>query len=153
MFFVVLLSFFGGLLLLGGDTSAYPTSTEKLQFRCVIYGYNIPIHLMCDGINHCGDNSDEENCEETKSTTPKSGTNIEVIPSLHEINSNEIKLSSTGPKAILKQVVPHNDIEAIPVTNTIRPTTVKETTLKTLPKASVKNDVKTNEIDQEKYKI
>ena len=25
-------------------------------------GYEIPFKLVCDGINHCGDNTDEENC-------------------------------------------------------------------------------------------
>ena len=33
---------------------------ERSVFQCP--GFIIPSHLQCDGINNCGDNSDEENC-------------------------------------------------------------------------------------------
>merc|ERR1712183_1041025 len=94
MFFIVLITFIGGLMLNSVAISAYPTSTETSKFRCVTYGYSIPVHLQCDGINNCGDNSDEENCVSAISTTPKHETNIEItLPAQSKsasINLNQI---------------------------------------------------------------
>ena len=34
--------------------------SSTICFQCP--GYNIPRKFKCDGLNNCGDNSDEENC-------------------------------------------------------------------------------------------
>merc|ERR1712008_251918 len=42
--------------------STTPSKGEDM-FQCSA-GYSIPIALICDGTNHCGDNADEQDCSE-----------------------------------------------------------------------------------------
>ena len=57
-------------------------------FQCP-WGFQIPMFLRCDGNNNCGDNADEENCEQdltqgkrkfVASTIKKNNHRCSVIP-------------------------------------------------------------------------
>ena len=42
-------------------------------FQCQ-EGFSLPISLKCDGIDNCGDNSDEEKCSDSSNTTQSTTT-------------------------------------------------------------------------------